>query len=261
MRFHGPIAAVLGFALLVSVAGCGSDNPAAPGGSVSHEEADDVATQSLLSVNLFGDELGAAVGSTSSAPLTRMSQTAWDTTFTTPAGLTYEASRTFYDAADNLLPDYGPTAVRMNWVSHASGFVATLRDSATVGHALVLDVRGIQPTTDTLRFDGVSTDTLLNRFRSLDGTRTRFYFWRSALTLADIRFLKSQIQAGTPRPTGVATMAIAVDRLRSYDRFDVASHFEVTAVFTFDGTDLAGILVDGRYAYRWNLVTGVVTRV
>lgn len=101
------------------------------------------------------------VGSSVAAPQTRMSRAAWDTTFTTTAGLSCEATRPFYDAADNLLPDYGPTAVRMNWASHASGFVQSLRDSATVGHALALDVRGIQPTTDTLRFDGVSTDTLL----------------------------------------------------------------------------------------------------
>src|SRR6185436_9423318 len=117
--------------------------PASPQPAVSQQEADDVALQTLVAVGIFGDDFGNAVSSTPAGPAARPFRAAWDTTITSGSGLTYQASRDFYDAANNLLPGYGPTAVRLRWTSHAGGLIVTPRDSCTVGHALVLDVRGI----------------------------------------------------------------------------------------------------------------------
>lgn len=252
--------ALFGFALFAGVSGCSDDsNPAAPEPAVSHQEADDVALQTMVALSIFGDDFGNAVSATPAGPAARPFRAAWDTTITSGSGLTYQASRDFYDAADNLLADYGPTAVRLRWTSHAGGLIVTPRDSCTVGHALVLDARGIQSTVDTLQLDGTQTDTLLNKFTSYDGTRTRIYNWRSSLQLVNVRFPKSQVVTGL-RPTGLVTMAIAVDRLRTYDHLDIESHFDVVVVITFDGSTIAHVLVDGRYAYNWNLLTGEITR-
>jgi hypothetical protein len=261
MKAHTLHAAILATALVAGAIGCGKDksNPAAPQPAVTQEEADDVAIQTQFTFNIFGDDLGTAVASTPAGPAARPARALWDTTFSNGGGLTYEASRTFYDAADNPLADYGPTAVRLRWMSHASGLIHTPRDSATVGHALTLDVRGIQASDDTLKLDGTSADTLLNKFHSFDGTRTRLYYWRSSLQIINVRFAKDQIPTG-PRPIGTATMTIAVDRLRSYDRLDVASHFDVSVVVTFDGSGVAVLVVDGRYTYHWDLDSGDVTR-
>ena len=251
---------LFGIVLLAGVSGCSDDsNPTSPEPAVSQQEADDVALQTVVAVGIFSDDFGNAVSATPAGPAARPSRAMWDTTITSASGLTYQASRDFYDAADNVLPDYGPTAVRMRWMSHAGGLIVTPRDSCTVGHALVLDARGIQSTVDTLRLDGIQTDTLLNKFTSYDGMRTRIYNWRSILSLINVRFPKSQIVTGL-RPTGLVTLAIAVDRLRTYNHLDIESHFDVAVVITFDGSTVARVLVDGRYAYNWNLLTGEITR-
>ena len=260
MKMLRSAVALLGIALIAGVNGCSDDsNPTSPEPNVSQQEADDVALQTLLTVNIFGDDLGNAISSTPAGPAARPFRAQWDTTITSGSGLTYQASRTFYDAANNALADYGPTAVRLRWTSHAAGLVVTPRDSVTIGHALLLDVRGIQSAVDTLQLDGSQSDSLLNKFTSYDGLRTRIYNWRSTLTLINVRFPKSQVVTG-PRPTGLATLAIAVDRLRTYNRLDVESHFDVAVVIVFDGSTVAHVLVDGRYAYNWDLLTGEITR-
>jgi hypothetical protein len=183
---------------------------------------------------------------------------AWDTTIVWN-GLSYEASRIFYDALDNELPDYGPLAVRMRWTSRAYGAYQGPRDTATVGHDAVLDVRGIQVAQDTVRFDGVCRDTLLNTFRSLDGLRVRYFYWVSELTVDRVRILKSTLPGGYPID-GTATYVVSADRLRSNNRSDVEVHFDAVVVVTFNGTNEPEIVVNGTYRYRWNLQTGQITR-
>jgi len=257
------IAAAIGVAVLAGSFGCSSDsNPTSPNSNVTQQEADDVATQSVVAIDIFGDDFANAAISTPAAPSpgpARAARAQWDTSFVSGIGLSYQASRTFFDAADNQLPYYGPNAVRMRWNSHASGLLVTARDSATVGHGVVLDVRGIQSAADTLQLDGTSSDSLLNKFVSYDGLRTRIYNWRSVFNLVNVRFPKSQLATG-PRPIGTLTMAISVDRLRTYNRLDVESHFDVTVVVILNGSDTAVLVVDGRYTYSWNVATGSVTR-
>jgi hypothetical protein len=135
------------------------------------------------------------------------------------------------------------------------------RDTATVGRNAALDLRGIQAGQDTLRLDGTALDTLLNRFRSFDGTRTRYFYWTSGLTIANVRILKSTLQTGFLPVGGTVTLVVSADRLRSNNRTDVETHLNVTVVITFNGTQLVDLVVDGRYRYRWNVETDEVTRV
>jgi hypothetical protein len=184
----------------------------------------------------------------------------WDTTIVWN-GITYEASRTFYDASDNALPGWDPLAVRLRWTSRAYGTYRGPRDTASVGHDAVLDVRGIQAGVDTLTFDGQCRDTLQNTFRSLDGTRMRYFLWVSSTAVNAVKTLKSTLGTGAPPLSGTAVYVVSADRLRSNNVTDVEAHFDATVVVTFNGTVLPEIVVNGTYHYRWNLLTGTVTRV
>ncbi len=193
------------------------------------------------------------------ARLASPARAVWDTSFTWN-GITYEASRTFYDALDNELPGYGPLAVRMRWTSRAYGTYQGPRDTASVGHAATLDLRGLQAGQDTVRLDGVCRDTLQNTFRSLDGLRVRYFFWTSGMTVEAVRILKSTLSAGGWPISGTVTYLVSADRLRSRDQTDVEVRFEATVVVTFNGTSEPEIVVNGTYRYRWNMQTGQVTR-
>jgi hypothetical protein len=150
--------------------------------------------------------------------------------------------------------------VRLTWTSRAYGTVEGPRDTATVGHAAVLDVHGIQSTEDTLRFDGGSQDTLLNSFRSWDGGHVRHFYWTGLTTVGAVRILKSSYQQGGWPVSGSVTFVISADRLRSNDRADVEAHLDATVVVTFNGTSQPLIVVNGTYRYRWNMQTDVITR-
>src|SRR5262245_43235131 len=141
MRKHELCAAMLAAVLIAGFTGCSSDDgpTTPPSANLSAQEADDVALQTLVTVGIFGDDLGGAIGSTPAAPFpfgahrtptlaVRPNTTLWDTTFTTGNGLVYSASRTFFDASDVALPDYGPTATRVHWTSQASGLITGPRD-------------------------------------------------------------------------------------------------------------------------------------
>jgi hypothetical protein len=268
MRVSSPsfrrVAALL--LLIAAVAGCSKDkNPTSPGAIASQDAADDLALQTVASLSVTAADLQAAVATVpqeAAAPARTATptQAQWDTAYT-QGGLTFIATRTFFDADGSILPDYGPTAARMTWTSHIYGTVEYPRDTASVEHRATIDVRGIQPAQDTLRFDGGVFDTLVNRFRSYDGTRTRYGAWRSYFTLENVRILKSALAAGLGYPiAGRCTFAVSLDRLRSNDIADVASHVDATVLVTFNGTTVVDVVVDGTYRYRWNLVNGQVTR-
>lgn len=249
-------------ALLLAACGC-SDIPVGPGGSVSENVADDIAVQAAAGLAVIRIDFQAAAGSTPRAAnrsaRLRPARAMSDTNFTS-GGLTYQVSRTFYDGFDIPLPAYGPTAVRLRWTSRASGTLQGVRDTAMVGHAAVLDVRGIQSSQDTLRIDGTSTDTLFNRFRPLEGPGIRYFYWKSSMVVSQIRIPKSSIPAGALPSRGTVTFTVEADRLRSNDIADVEARFSATVVFGFDGTNQASLIVDGRYLYHLNLDTGEVTR-
>lgn len=255
---RGPLAILLWSLLL---AGCSNDkSPTGLGNAGAQDQADDLALQTVASVTLAAGDLGAAVGTVPAGAATP-ARAQWDTTFTQGA-LTFVATRAFFDSGDNLLPGYGPTAVKMTWTSRVFGTVEYPRDTATVIHRATVDVHGIQPGQDTLRFDGGVFDTLTNRFRSYDGTRVRYGFWRSYSTIEDVRLLKSALAAGLGYPIhGRLSFAVTLDRLRSNNLADVESHLEATVVVAFDGTILADVVVNGSYRYKWNLVNGQVARV
>ena len=257
-RVRGPLAAL---ALLIALAvGCSSDkNPTSvdPG---QQDAADDLALQTVASISLTAADIQAAV-STVPSGAARPTRAQWDTTFT-QGGLTFVATRNFYDAGNTQLPDYGPTAVKMTWTSHVTGTIEYPRDTADVVHRATIDVHGIQAGKDTLHFDGGVFDTLLNRFRSYDGTRTRYGLWKSFVNIEDVRFLKSAIAAGLGVPIGGgARLTVSLDRLRSNQAGDVESHVNAAVNVTFNGTTLADVVVNGSYHYKWNLLNGQVTRV
>ena len=60
--------------------------------------------------------------------------------------------------------------------------------------------------------------------------------------------------------SGTVTYVVSADRLRSNNRADVEAHFDATVVVTFDGTSQPLIVVNGAWRYRWNMVTGAITR-
>jgi len=253
--------AALAVFLLPLFAGCTS-KVTAPVGTMSTQTADDMAIQAVASMGIMQGDLQFAIGTTPAAMArareARPARAMWDTSYVV-SGITFQASRAFYDALDNELPGYGPTAVRVRWTSHASGTYEGTRDTATVAHDAILDLTGIQAGQDTLQLNGVSQDTLQNRFLSLDGTRMRYFLWQSSTTVEAVRLLKSTYPAGYPLD-GTVTFLVSADRLRSNNRSDVDVHFEATVVITFNGTAIPTIVVDGAYRYRWNLVTGTITR-
>jgi len=253
-------AALVAF-LLPLLGGCTS-KVTAPVGSMTVQTADDVAMQAAANVGVMQGDLQFAISTTPPA-LARARQATpsralWDTTYTY-YGITFQASRNFYDALDNLLPSYGPLAVWLRWTSTATGTYEGPRDTASVVHSAILDLHGIQAGQDTLQLDGACLDTLQNRFRSLDGLRMRYFLWTSNTTVNSVRLLKSTLGSGYPLD-GSVTFDVSADRLRSNNRSDVEVHFDATVVITFNGTSQPEIVVDGTYHYHWNLLTGAVTR-
>jgi hypothetical protein len=247
---------------MVLAAGCGDDsNPTAPAGGTTQESADDLAILGVVTLDFLGGDLEGIVNTT---PVTATSSTQGtsralaDTSYARD-GVTYEATRTYYDAGNTEIP-YGPTAVRVSWTSRAYGTSIDGPDTVEVGHSSVLDVRGIEAANDTLRINGATYDTLLVRIRSLDGSRVNYFDWNSGVVVTDVRFLKSTLQAGPSPLSGTVTIAVSVDRLRRFQRGDIESHLDAFVVITFDGTTQADLMVDGRFRYDWNLVTGQITR-
>jgi hypothetical protein len=269
---HMPRHAIRLGALLIIASilnGCGGDTSTGPSTTpVNQTTADDLALQTVASFNGVGGDVQVIVGGTPSSaaratPAPRGAlpfRAQWDTTVV-QGNITYTASRTFYDANDNPLADYGPNATWLRWTSRATGWYEGPRDTATVVHTALLDVHGIQAGQDTLKFDGECADTLENRFRSYDGTRTRYFYWVSNTSIDDVRFLKSLIQLGASWPVhGVVTIVVSADRLRSNNRADIEAHFDAIVVVTFNATGGAVIAINGMWYYQWNLATGQISR-
>ena len=241
-------------------AGCGKGTRTTSPAGLTQDAADDAALQVAVSLGVVGTDVGAAGSAfATTAPPAGLSAAAYDTTFIRN-GLTYAITRTFYDAHNDPMSGWNPLAVRMVWTSRAWGTLTGDRDTATVGHSASLDVRGIQAGADTLHVAGFSNDTLLNTFRSYDGTRTRHVHAVSDAEWSDVALLKDR--AVDPWPlSGTMTWNVSVDRLRSSDAGDVESHFDAVVVIAFDGTGTPVVTVNGAWRYRLDLLTGVVQRI
>ena len=148
----------------------------------------------------------------------------------------------------------------MRWTSRAFGTYQGPRDTASVGHDALLDVRGIQAGQDTLRFDGTCRDTLQNSFHSLDGLRVRYFFWTSSTIVSAVDRLRNAGTTGGWPLSGTMTYVVSADRLRSNNRADVDAHFDALVLVTFNGTNQPEVVVNGTWRYRWNMQTGLITR-
>jgi hypothetical protein len=192
-------------------------------------------------------------------PGLRASAASAETTFTA-GSITYTVTRTFYDSGGNELPNYGSTATKLRITATANGSISTSLWDASIGRAGILDVTGIESSSDTLEFNGAGNDTVQCHFQSYDGTHERWFYALGGRSLEMVRALKDQ--SANPYPlSGKARWAWAVDRLRSNDRGDVEVHLTALVVVTFNGTANPEIVVDGTYHYHVNLNTGAITRV
>jgi len=192
-------------------------------------------------------------------PTLRASAASAETTFSV-GSITYTVTRTFYDSGGNELADYGPTATKLRITATANGSISTAYWDASVGRAGILDVTGIESSSDTLQFDGAGNDTLQCHFLSMDGTHERYFYALGGRSLEAVRLLKDR--NANPYPlSGKARWAWAVDRLRTNNREDVEFHLTALVVVTFNGTANPEIVVDGTYHYHVNLSTGAITRV
>ena len=192
-------------------------------------------------------------------PTLRASAASAETTFSV-GSITYTVTRTFYDSGGNELADYGPTATKLRITATANGSISTAYWDASVGRAGILDVTGIESSSDTLQFDGAGNDTLQCHFLSMDGTHERYFYALGGRSLEAVRLLKDR--NANPYPlSGKARWAWAVDRLRTNNREDVEFHLTALVVVTFNGTADPEIVVDGTYHYHVNLNTGAITRV
>jgi hypothetical protein len=257
--FRSKAAVVALLALALAASGCGkTTSPTSPETALTQDAANDVAVQTNFALDQLGLDVDGALNNMGPMLTTRPAilplHAAWDTTVTF-GGLTATVSRNFYDADNVLLPGYGLTAVKMTWLSHIWGTTQTPRDTATVQHHSEYTFLGIQPT-DTLLINGTCADTLLNKFHSLDSLVTRCGYWRSVLTLHDVRF---PITSQWPL-SGTLTYVAKVDRLRSYDQTDVATHLSVVVVITFNGTSQPDVVINGTFHYKWDMANGTMIR-
>lgn len=257
-------AALLAIALIAS--GCGNSSSPTNVGAISQDDADDLAVLGVAAMNQVGLDAKGSVGmpggpmASSQSPIARPGvgpmAALWDTSYVRD-GLTIEASRNFYDSGDLQLAQYGPDAVKLVWTSRIFGTVEMPRDTATVGHIGSLEVRGIQPTDTAFVINGAGADSLMNRFRSYDGTRTRYFYWNSALTIVNV--IERHVVDGYPL-SGTVTFVVQADRLRSNSRADVEAHLRATIVVTFNGTNTPIVTVNSSRSYHWNMATGELIR-
>jgi hypothetical protein len=250
-------------ACALALAGCGkSSSPTAPAGpAMTQDGADDAAQMSLLALDQLGlDAMGGAglilVPTSSTRRIVVPGEAARETTFTLGA-LNVSLDWRFYDPQDVELPDYGLTAVKLVWTSHIRGAIETARDTAVVRHHGHLTFTGIQPAGGSYTIDGAAADTLIDRFRSLDGGLVRDGSWKSALVLDAVVQPRA---LGAPPSSGTLTFTVRVDRYRSGSFGTVERSWSAVVVVAFDGTTHPPVTVNGTWHYTWNMATGTMTR-
>jgi hypothetical protein len=260
-RPHRSVLAASLLAIALVAGGCGkSTSSTNPGGGLDQASADDIALQTGFALNpIVMDVEGgiASLGAPAPARLRPAPLAVLPETTVTDGGLTIHVAYDFYNAQDQVLPSYGPDAVKLIWTSHIYGSIQTARDTATVGHSASVEFVGIQPADTAITINGAAFDTLLNVFRSYDGTRTRYFFWRSSLTGAAVFWIKTHEWP----ESGTLTFVVQADRLRSNNRSDVEAHVNATVVITFNGTDHPDAVINGTWHYQWDMQNGTMVRV
>jgi hypothetical protein len=256
-----PVMALLAIALIAGGCGTSAKSPTGPTTTdLTQSEANDVAVQTTFALDQVGLDVEGAASGLLLAPGLRQGalplRSARAATLGSD-GLNAEFLRSFYDAEDNVLAEFGPTAVRMNWKSHIWGTVESLRDTATIQHHSDFDFTGIQLLDTALVINGACADTLLNTFRSLDSLVTRHGYWRSRLTAAGIAMRKYD---GLPL-SGTLTYVVRADVLRSSDQGDVEKHLSAIVVITFNGTLLPDVVINGVHHYKWDMQHGAMVAV
>jgi hypothetical protein len=172
-------------------------------------------------------------------------------------GVTYEASRSWYDANQQPVSQWGPTVVGMLWNSRATGTVTGQQFYGHIWRTTQFDIYGVAADQDTATVNGTVQDSCQSQFSTMDTQRVTYLFAVSGITLGGVHLDKT----GTnPYPlSGTMTWNLGVDRLRSSNRGDVEAHFEATAIVTFNGTANPQVVVNGQYHYTLNLINGAVT--
>jgi hypothetical protein len=257
----GPAAALV-LAIAALSAGCGKGTSSTGTGTpLTQDAADDIAIQTQASLNVVGGDLSGSIsGSVGPRPQFVMQPLSMllDTVFT-KNGITYHLTRTFYDSTGAVLAVPGPNVAKIHTTGTATGSFETQRDTATISHATSLTIDSVLATKPNLVVNGQSADTLMNTYRSYDGTTTRYFHWVSSLTIGNVQFVKATLGSGHPA-SGTVTFTADADRLRSNNAGDIAAHYHVTVVVVFDGTNIAQITVNGTYHYLWNLDTDAIVR-
>ena len=250
-------------ALALIAAGCNSTptEVAVAPSALSQQQANDLASQ--LGSNLKTDsgvamlEMNAAASSATSAAAGVFGTSAaqGDTSFTA-GGVSFFFSIAFFNAAGDELPGYDPTAVRIRITTIASGSVSEPGVSATVGHAAVLDITGIEPENEALTFNGTADDTLNASFTSpSEGDALTDFSWTSAVSYVDVVKLKDD--SINPYPlSGVLNFAIHAIAAGVSQGNPVTIEYNATAKVTFNGTAFPTVVIDGTYTYQLNLDTG-----
>lgn len=259
-----PVAA-LAFAVAALSAGCGKGTSSTGTGSaLTQDAADDMAIQAQANVQVLGGDLSGSVAGSVGAPQAALQRAAGpaavllDTTFT-KNGITYHLARTFFDSTGAVLAGPGPNVAKIHTTGTAQGSFESARDTATISHACSITIDSVLADKPTLFVNGTCADTLMNQYRSYDGTTTRYFHWVSSLAITNIQFLKTTLSSGRPSG-GSITYTADADRLRSNNAGDVSAHYHVTVTIVFDGSNVAQITVNGTYHYLWNLDTDAIVR-
>jgi len=246
------------------VAGCSDDKtPTTPiDTTASQQDADDAAQQVGV---IVGAENGVTLqpwivpGSLGARRVTSPLGVTQDTTVHVGA-VTWLLTRTFYDAGNVQQASFNSTTTaRVTITGTGAGDVATATDTTSYGGAIALDVTGLLPASDSLRFTGTRHDTLTTSFESRfrDG---RIYTYSTSIgSLDDV--MQAKPTSTHPWPaSGTATWLMVTDRMLETNRNVVARRYSATAVLYFDGTPTPLLVVNGTYRYTVDLRTGLLTR-
>ena len=173
-------------------------------------------------------------------------------------GVTYEASRSWYDANQQPVSQWGPDgrrhAVELSRDGHGDGPAVLW---AYLAHHPVRYLRR-RRRSDTATVNGTVQDSCQSQFSTMDTQRVTHLFAVSGITLGSVHLDKT----GTnPYPlSGTMTWNLGVDRLRSSNpRRRRGALRAATAIVTFNGTANPQVVVNGQYHYTLNLINGAVT--
>jgi hypothetical protein len=268
-------------ALVVLLAGCSKGgDPTGPGGggsTLTQDDADDLALQSVIALDPWGPMIEASSGMSApgaispapsgipTAPRSGFRGDAttgvpvWhDTTFTR-GNVTFTLTRRFFDLFGDSQDAYGPTTDSVYATSRVTGSVASPQFDASFGQAGWIGVGGLNPMISVLTISGQSDDTLSTHFTALNVDLERFCESRTSTTLTGIAWPKP---SGSPTyPTeGTATIVLAFTRYTDGSRGTIEKSANATVIITFNGTANPTVSVNGTWHYVWNMDTGAVAR-